>query len=338
MYNANYATNNINAKHTRIVLLLTAVLTASCATTDTAVEKPSADDSALADQFEELAQHARYTPGRESTLHAATVPHKAKYLRGEKPATRKQLADARAYYKRRIAEAQRGLAWPKLPAIQIPRATEAINCDGIINEPAWQQAVVFEGVYQFNDPKYLNEPRTTWRMLWDDKYLYIAYECQDNDIVAPTMKRDGPVYSHDCIEAFIMPSIHTAVYWEIIVSPSGSIFDGLHAKQLNLWGFANRADRDMQGLQVGINVDGTIDDSSDQDKQYTIELAVPFDQLPEYSRASPKAGQQIWLMLVRLNQTGQARKNYAFQPLMSWGHNIWNHVRCTLVERAGSTP
>ena len=60
---------------------------------------------------------------------------------------------------------------------------------------------------------------------------------------------------------------------------------------------------------------------------------MPFSQLPEYSRSQPAAGHQLRLMLVRLDKTGKdSHLVYSFQPLLNWGHNIWNHALMTLGE------
>ena len=45
---------------------------------------------------------------------------------------------------------------------------------------------------------------TEVRLLWDERFLYIAFSCTDRDIVAdPGLKRDGDVYEADACEFFL---------------------------------------------------------------------------------------------------------------------------------------
>lgn len=144
------------------------------------------------------------------------------------------------------------------------------------------------------------------------------------------MKRDEHVFSADCVEMFILPYFRTRTYWELVVSPSNSVFDGLHSKN-NEWAMVDRRFENIQGLKTATAYDGTLNTPGDTDTGYTIEVAVPFSELPEYSRARPAAGQKLNLMLVRLDKNADTPlKVYTFQPLLSWGHNIWNHTEMVL--------
>jgi hypothetical protein len=53
---------------------------------------------------------------------------------------------------------------------------------------------------------------------------------------------------------------------------------------------------------------------------------VPFSALPGYTRCSPKPGDRLHFMLVRLDRTKGSFGAYSFRPLQGWGHNIWNQA------------
>ena len=253
-------------------------------------------------------------------------------LKGEKPGDR---AWARALALQAVTMMDKAPTWPRPADVEAPYVTVAPKIDGMLDDEAWKTAATFEGVYRFNTAEKLDMPKTVWRVCWDDKYLYFAFDCQDKDVLAPKMNRDDTVFFHDCVEMFILPEFRTRAYWEIVVSPTGMIFDGLHSKKDSEFGPVSRAFEDVHGMLIGCKIDGTEGKSDDVDKGFVIEVAVPWDQLPEYSRAKPAAGQVLNLMLVRLDRNAADKdlNCYSFQPLMNWGHNIWNHSKLKLVKQ-----
>lgn len=118
---------------------------------------------------------------------------------------------------------------------------------------------------------------------------------------------------------FILPDIRFRTFWEIVVSPSGSIFDSVECKKAQLWGSDLDPSQNMNGLKTGITVRGTLNNPGDTDQGYTVEIAVPFKELPGYTRTGPKTGDRLHFMLVRLDRQGKTMTPYAFQPLLGWG-------------------
>ena len=53
-------------------------------------------------------------------------------------------------------------------------------------------------------------------MLWDDKYLYLAYFCEDPDAWATFEKEDDPMWSEEVVEFFLLPLIPTADAGEVL--------------------------------------------------------------------------------------------------------------------------
>jgi hypothetical protein len=295
---------------------------------------PTESDRELAQQVEAAVAKAQGTPAQEMA-NMVTADWQApmlKQLKGQAPAKEKDLVAARDALGASLRILLKGPDWPVAKGLRIPRAAEPIKVDGKLDDAAWKQAAVWEGLYAFNEREKLAEPRTVWRATWDDEYLYFALECQDADVEAPVMKRDDHVYFHDCVEMFVLPDFRAGAYWEIVVSPSGSIFDALHAKKFKGWGAEGRPEETVRGMQVGCAVDGTLNQPGDTDRGYTIEVAVPFAELPGYARRKPVAGDTLHLMLVRLDENGGKVRAYSFQPLLNWGHNIWNHAQIELAK------
>jgi hypothetical protein len=232
-----------------------------------------------------------------------------------------------------VARGEEGIAWPIPSEVAVPYAGgDSIVADGRLDEEAWKRAVTFDSVYPFNSKELRKEPATTWKLLWDDKYLYVAYVCADTNLLAETRERDSEVWKDDAVEIFLMPDLKFRTYWELIVSPAHAIYDSVQCKQVDQWGAIFDPSQNIEGLKVGLDVRGELNRPGKVGDGYTVELAIPFDQVPGYTRAAPKTGDRLWFMLVRLDRTGSGLAPYAFQPLLGWGHNIWNHAPMRLVK------
>ena len=292
------------------------------------------EHKALAAQAEAAIEEAEGTPGKEraNRLRSQRSVKWLKMLKGEAKAKKGELGWPVRDITGTIEGARLGQGWPTPPVAKVPLTKQPLKIDGKIDDPAWAKALTYEGVYPFNTKEKADTPKTTWKLLWDKKHLYIAYDCVDVDVVSPKIERDGHVYQNDCVEIFLLPDFRFRTYWEVIVGPSGSIYDSIQCKDYDQWGCNSRTAETMAGLQVGIDIRGTLNQPGDQDEGYGVELALPFSELPGYSRTGPKAGDTLNFMLVRLDKNGEEFKCYAYQPLLSWGHNIWNHAKMVLAE------
>jgi hypothetical protein len=221
--------------------------------------------------------------------------------------------------------------WPKPGDYKIRKAAKPPVIDGKLDDEDWKQAATWTGIYPFNKTE-ASGPATTWRMLWDDHYLYFAFDCADTDVVAPARNRDGDVFFDDCVEMFILPDFRFRTYWEIVIAPNGSLFDSVECKTPQQWGATVDPAQNIIGLKHAEIVRGTLNKSDDADQGYTVEVAVPFNQLPGYTRIGPRAGERLHFMLVRLDRNHGQFTPYAFRPLQAWGHNIWNHAVMELAE------
>lgn len=286
-------------------------------------------DRALAKQMEDLARKARGTPGQEM---ANLMLQKDDWrhffylvLKGKKKVRSKLLERARKIFLPFMETTRKGIKWPRPPKCKVPYADKAPCIDGKLDEAVWQKAATYTGVYVFEKTSKRQDPATTWKILWDEKYLYFAFDCADTDVISPKRKRDGAVFKDDCVEMFILPEFRNGTYWELVVGPDGSIYDGLNNKHRDKFGALSYPDETIKGLKTGHSVRGTLNKSNDTDEGYIVEVAVPCRSLPEYSRTDLAAGHKLHFMLVRLDRNGKEHTCYAYQPLLNWGHNIWNH-------------
>jgi len=286
------------------------------------------EDRALAARAEAAIELAAETPGREyaNRLRTDIFPVWLQRMKEEEAVPAGEFKWIRKQIVSATEMAEAGPDWPRPPRAVVPKAIAKIAVDGKLDDPAWQHALAYSGMFAFNKVEKVEAPATDWKILWDDHFLYFAFDCVDTDLTAPIRERDDAVYSDDCVEMFILPDPRFRTYWELIIAPGGSIFDSVQCKRLTTWGLDGDTAQNIEGLQIGIDIRGTLNQAGDIDGGYTVEVAVPFAELPGYSRARPAVGQTLHFMLVRLDRDQGKFHVYAYQPLQAWGHNIWNHA------------
>jgi len=335
----NRTTAPAGARAAAALAVATAVCLSGCRTADTTAGRPrpaapSPELVRLAERVDAAVAAVGSSPGREyaNRLRSEHRPAWLAYFKGNAP---KPKSPGQESVRQDIANlvelVEAGLHWPAPGTYTIPRASEPPQIDGKLDDQAWKHAAAWEGAYPFNKTEPTGQP-TAWRMLWDDKYLYFAFDCPDPDIVAPDRKRDDNVYSDDCVEMFILPDFRFRTYWEIVIAPNGSLFDSVECKNMHKWGCNLDPAQDVSGLKHAQTIRGTLNNSDDTDQGYTVEVAVPFAELPGFTRCAPEPGDRLHFMLVRLDRTNGQFKAYAFRPLQGWGHNIWNHAVMVLAE------
>lgn len=175
------------------------------------------------------------------------------------------------------------------------RAPQAISVDGRLTETSWNAA---EWTSDFVDIEGPSRPtprfKSRAKMLWDSTYLYVAAEMEEPHVWATLTERDAVIYHDNDFEVFIDPDGDTHEYYELEINALGTEWDLFLVKPyrdggpaLNSW--------DIQGLETAVSVDGTINDPSDTDRGWTVEIAIPWKVLAEAAhRDAPPKGDDQW--------------------------------------------
>jgi len=169
-----------------------------------------------------------------------------------------------------------GLAIFPIPAIEwnpktysCVRAGDSLKIDGLLDEIAWSRA---EWTDDFTDieGKLGSTPhfRTRAKMLWDDRYFYVAAELEEPQLWATYRERDSVIY-HDNHE-----------YYELEINALGTEWDLLLLKPYRDGGPAIHG-WDIAGLATAVTLSGTINEASDRDRGWTVEIAFPWKALAE---------------------------------------------------------
>jgi len=117
-------------------------------------------------------------------------------------------------------------------------------------------------------------------MVWDDSHLYIAAELADPNVRGRQTERDSVVYFDNDFEIFIDPDGDRFNYFEIEINALNTIFDLYLTRPYNDRGAAFH-DWNFEGLRSAVFVDGTINDATDRDRGWTLEVAIPWSSFVE---------------------------------------------------------
>ncbi len=226
------------------------------------------------------------------------------------------------------ADAQQYYEMP-IPAPQIPFAPKRYLCyrtagemkiDGHLDEPSWNKAAwtdYFVDIEGDSKPAPLYKTRA--KMLWDDHYLYVGAEIQEPNLWATLRQRDTAVLLDNDFEVFVDPNGSTQPYYEIEVNQLGAVWDLLLLKPFRDGRKVAVAAWDIHGLNVGIALHGTLNNPSDVDTGWTLELAFPWKVLGEcaLNGAPPTEGSQWRINFLRVEWRTEVEDGHYVKPKSS---------------------
>ena len=166
--------------------------------------------------------------------------------------------------------------------------------DGKITERAWESAswtdsfVDIEGDLK---PKPYHDTRV--KMLWDDNYFYFAALMEEPHVWATITERDEVIFKDNDFEIFLDPDGDTHNYYELEVNALETEWDLILLKPYHDDGKVAVDSWDIPGLITQVHVDGTLNDPTDRDQGWSLEIAIPWKALEECApNLHPKEGEQ----------------------------------------------
>jgi hypothetical protein len=187
------------------------------------------------------------------------------------------------------------------PEYTAMKAGSKMLMDGVLDEPAWQQAQPV-GPFKFQWYKDGEQEQTEAKIVWDDTRIYFAFKADDKHIWADHYSPNDPVSADDCCEAFIAPvgeGPEQLDYINYEINCIGTWKVGYHAdsrkKVLGSW-------QEPWGIEIGRYIRGTVNRDDDIDHGWVLEYSIPWSHFSEFgAKFPPKNGQVIH---VGLHRTG----------------------------------
>ncbi|MGD2135583.1 MAG: carbohydrate-binding family 9-like protein [Gemmatimonadales bacterium] len=183
---------------------------------------------------------------------------------------------------------------PSVERYVVYRSAGPIRIDGTLDAIEWVGAPWSS---RFVDIEGRTAPApaldTRVKLLWDERYLYVAARLEEPHVWATLRTRDTIIYHDDDFEVFLDPDGDSHRYYELEINAFGTVWDLFLEKPYRDGGPAVTA-WDVAGLEYAVAVAGSINDPLDTDRGWTVELALPFHALDEDGRARtvPRDGEQ----------------------------------------------
>jgi hypothetical protein len=184
---------------------------------------------------------------------------------------------------------------PEPKIYECPRASGPLRIDGRMDDAAWKAApwtdyfVDIEG-----DVKPLPRFKTRVKMLWDDKYFYVAASMEEPHVWGTLTEHDSVIFRDNDFEVFLDPNGDTLEYYEFEINALNTGWDLFLDKPYRHGGKA-RNEWEIPGLLTAVHVDGTLNDPADRDREWSVEIAFPWKALAEYAhRPTPPRPGDEW--------------------------------------------
>jgi len=190
----------------------------------------------------------------------------------------------------------------------IYKTKEKISINGDLSE--WKTP--FLGPFVIHNSGDKAFQNTFVSLSWNDENLYIAYKCNDSQIIGSLQKKDSQIFNtDDLVEIFLDPDGDSQNYIEIGVNAFSTNYDLLLkciSEECGGWNTA--MDFDIKGLETvsKINKDG-----------YIVEIKIPFSSLKKIKNggfSKPKVGTKWNGNAFRIDY-GNTTEYLALQPYKS---------------------
>ena len=207
------------------------------------------------------------------------------------------------------------------------RAAGPVTVDGRLDKPVWRDAPWTDDFVDIRgDPQPPPRFRTRAKMLWDDHFFYIGAELEEPHVWATLTEHDAVIFQDNDFEVFIDPDGDNHEYYEFEINALNTGWDLLlprpykdGGKAVNSW--------EIPGLKTAVFVDGTLNDPSDTDRGWSVEIALPWKVLGElaYRPAPPKDGDQWRVNFSRVEWRHRvADGKYAKTPGLLEDNWVWS--------------
>lgn len=228
--------------------------------------------------------------------------------------------------------------WWDADSIPIPRVYEVRRSvkpptlDGRIGRSEWRGSRWSADFVDITgDPARKPALRTRVRMLWDDSCLYVAARMEEPRLWATLTRHDAIVFHDNDFEVFLDPNGDGEQYFEIEVNALNTVMDLFMNRPYRKGGTYDMAWD--AGLRSAVRLRGTLNESSDHDRGWTLEMAIPYSALRRPGRRHlPVPGDRWRIDFSRVEWTldpvtgGYVRRKGSQGKLLPEDNWVWSPI------------
>ncbi len=163
-------------------------------------------------------------------------------------------------------------------------------------DPGWRELAWSEAFVDITGADELQPCfETRVRMGWDDQFLYVNTELEEPHVWGTITEKNAVMFEDNDFEIFIDPDRDGLNYYEFEINALGSIWELSLPKPYGKGGAAILG-CNIDGLVSRVRIDGTLNDPSDTDRGWSVEVAIPWSGLRQYHKdgASPPEAGDRW--------------------------------------------
>lgn len=166
--------------------------------------------------------------------------------------------------------------------------------DGDLSDACWKHAA---WSVDFCEIRGGDQPsprfRTRMKMRWTADALVVAAELCEPHIWGTLRNKNSIIFHDNDFEIFLDPDGDGLNYYEFEVNALGTIWELTLDKAYSKGGTATHG-TNLPGLRSAVKINGTLNDPSDTDTSWSVEISIPWKDLASYrgaDAAAPAAGE-----------------------------------------------
>ena len=188
------------------------------------------------------------------------------------------------------------------PTYQIRYTPRAPQLTGRGDDPMWRRAPRSELFVHPTSGEPVPHLDTTFQALWDEHYLYVFMTGKDTDVWSTITERDGNLWDEEVMEVYLDPGGQGRDYVELQINPLNTQFDALFPRATNRDLERARA-WTLEGWETHVHVQGTLNDPSQADEGWSVEMRIPWASLPNVEAVPPHQGVTLRANFYRYDRT-----------------------------------
>lgn len=156
--------------------------------------------------------------------------------------------------------------------------------DGNLNKFPWTECEWSDDFVDIEgDKRPTPRHRTRMKMFWAEDGLYIGAEMEEPHLWATLTEHDSVIFHDNDFEVFLDPDNDGLAYAELELNALNTTWDLLLIRPYRQQGRGVDG-WEIQGLRTAVELRGTINDPSDTDEGWSVEIHLPWHALWEISK------------------------------------------------------